>query len=248
MQEEKIESINQVVSAYFERNTKGDVVAAKELMPDFIKAGVFTKDEKKGLPIRKVLRALDEEKALNKIPQLHAERKDKNTFWYFLREGATYVSDAPNDTGLTKKQKTKKTDSESDEHYLITLCDELLNEIASRQHKFSFIFGDYHKDGKTRSALPIDAYYPELNLAIELVEPLGADSIDNPNRKTVSGITRTQQIANYADRKRNGLVAKGVNFIEIRYVSFDHTDENKLARDKGKDLKVLSELLKGFLK
>lgn len=248
MQDEKIESINQVILAYFEHGTKENFVAVKELMADFIKAGIFPKDEKKGLPIRKVLRALDEKNELNKIPALHAERKDKNTFWYFLREGFTYVSEAPNDTGVTRKQKTKTINSESDEHYLINLCDELLLESASRQHKFGFILGDYHKDGKTRSPLPVNAYYQEHNLVIELVAPLNADAVDHPNRKTTSGITRAQQRENYADRKRNGLLEKGVNFIAIKYASFDHTDENKLVRDKEKDLKVLSEELKSFLK
>ena len=46
-------------------------------MPALINAGVFTKDHKKGLPLRKILRKLDTENSLDKIPFVHAERKEK---------------------------------------------------------------------------------------------------------------------------------------------------------------------------
>lgn len=45
--------------------------------------GIFNKDYREGLPIRKVLRALDTENSLDKIPYVHAERKSKITNWYF---------------------------------------------------------------------------------------------------------------------------------------------------------------------
>ena len=56
---------------------------AKEFMPLFIENGIFNKDYREGLPIRKVLRALDTENSLDKIPYVHAERKSKITNWYF---------------------------------------------------------------------------------------------------------------------------------------------------------------------
>ena len=87
----KIKLINQVVNEYFEKNGVNEVVAAKDLMPDFIKAGVFTKDHKKGLPIRKVLRAIDEQNTLDQIPLAYPDRKEKNTVWYFLRTGSEFI-------------------------------------------------------------------------------------------------------------------------------------------------------------
>jgi hypothetical protein len=53
-------------------------------MPQFIKAGIFEKDHRNGLPIRQLLRDLDEIKALNKIPAIQPERKKVNTKWYFV--------------------------------------------------------------------------------------------------------------------------------------------------------------------
>ena len=84
--EEKIARINEVVTDYFENNPSVDKILAKDLMPEFIKAGIFIKDsEREGLPIRKLLRELDRNNELDKIPSLLPERKTKNTNWYFQR-------------------------------------------------------------------------------------------------------------------------------------------------------------------
>ena len=84
----KIESINRVIEAYFDKNTSLTIVPAKELMPAFIEAGIFTKDHKKGLPIRQILRELDRDKQLHLIPFVHPERKEKDTYWYFIPQNA----------------------------------------------------------------------------------------------------------------------------------------------------------------
>ncbi len=83
---DNITQINELIEEYFNTH-KVDCIAAKDMMPAFINAGIFTKDIKKGLPFRKVLRALDEENALDKIPFVHAERKEKSTYWYLVRKG-----------------------------------------------------------------------------------------------------------------------------------------------------------------
>lgn len=54
-----LNKINRVIESYFKKNTSLTIVPAKKLMPGFISAGIFTKDKKNGLPIRKILRALD---------------------------------------------------------------------------------------------------------------------------------------------------------------------------------------------
>jgi len=84
--EEKIARINEVVTDYFKNNLSVNKILAKDLMPEFIKAGIFNKDyERKGLPIRNLLRKLDNKNELNEIPSLLSERKTKNTHWYFQR-------------------------------------------------------------------------------------------------------------------------------------------------------------------
>lgn len=248
MQDERLVVINNVINDYFEKNQERNIVPAKELMPYFVIAGVFPKDVKKGLPIRKILRELDDQNALQKIPSLHVERKNKNTFWYFLREGSQFTDEQQMDSGLTKRQRAKINDATSDKHYLINLCDDLLDEKASRKHKFGFILADYHKAGRNRNILPVDAYYSENNIVLEFITPSDAATIDHSKRRTFSGITRAQQNANYAERRKKGVLAKGINFLEIPYDSFDQNDDNQLIRNQEKDLQKMRDLLKDFLK
>jgi hypothetical protein len=83
-QEEKIKLINEVVRSFFQVNKDIEKVLAKDLMPQFIKAGIFEKDHRNGLPIRQLLRDLDEIKAVDKITAIQPERKKVNTNWYFV--------------------------------------------------------------------------------------------------------------------------------------------------------------------
>lgn len=82
----KIEKINQVVDEYFANNPSVDKVQAKDLMPLFIKAGIFTQDQREGLHIRRVLRELDKDDKLDLMPCVYLERKNVNTNWYFVRK------------------------------------------------------------------------------------------------------------------------------------------------------------------
>ena len=80
----KIQRINQVLAEYFERNKNISRVPAMDMMDEFVKAGIFRSDsERAGLPIRKLLRELDENNQLDLIPYVVVERKAVNRSWYF---------------------------------------------------------------------------------------------------------------------------------------------------------------------
>lgn len=81
--EERISEINRVLLEYFEKHLNSEKIAAKEFMNLFIENGIFKKNNKDGLPIRQLLRELDKENQLNKIPYIYVERKKKNVNWYF---------------------------------------------------------------------------------------------------------------------------------------------------------------------
>ncbi len=83
---DKIAQINAVIKQYFASNPSISKIPAKDLMPEFIKAGVFAKDHRNGLPIRKVLRELDGINALHRIAYVLPEQKTKNAFWFFVRK------------------------------------------------------------------------------------------------------------------------------------------------------------------
>lgn len=246
---DNITQINELIEEYFNTH-KVDFIAAKDMMPAFINAGIFTKDIKKGLPFRKVLRALDEENALDKIPFVHAERKEKSTYWYLVRKGKQYAA-TEETTPISKKQLGINKRVNSDKNYVINLCDALLNDTAARQHRFPFILGDFHKDKKSRTKLPVAAYYQNLTLVIEYREKQHTEEVphlDKPEVKTVSGVSRGEQQKIYDQRRRDALLRKDIHLIEINYYAFEYDSQFNIIRNKEKDIEILQGLLKDYIK
>lgn len=249
---EKINEINNVIAAYFTLNKSVEIVPAKDLMPDFIKAGIFPKDENAGLPLRKVLRKLDSNCELNRIPSVIAERKKIITNWYFGRNLQPKVvpfekSNIPK-LSKTKPKLTGKR-NESDEHYIIGLCDELLNIKGSRQHYFDFLRGDLGKNG--RKKLPVDVYYETLNLVIEFNEQQHTKTVkifDKPGKLTVSGVNRGEQRKIYDKRKRDVLPKNNIKVIDLVYSDFLCDGKGKLIRDEVKDKVTIIKCIKTILK
>jgi hypothetical protein len=249
MSTNNIVQINEVIAEYFKTH-KEDWIAAKEIMPALINAGIFSKDHKKGLPLRKVLRELDKENSLDKIPFVHAERKEKNIYWYLVRKGAEYKSKEITVENSRKQLGIKKREN-SDENYILNLCDSILNEKASRQHTFPFLLGDFHKDKISRTKLPLDAYYKQLNLVIEYREKQHSEEVahfDKPEVKTVSGVSRGEQRKMYDQRRRDVLLRKNIGLIEINYYAFEYDSQMNIIRDKEKDIEIIKGILKDFIK
>ena len=247
MVSDNIAKINEIIAEYFNTH-KVDFIPAKNIMPAFIEAGIFTKDIKKGLPFRKILRELDKENALNKIPFVHAERKEKDTYWYLVREGKQYISEE--NTTISKKQLAIDKRVNNDENYIINLCNDLLKDTASRQHRFPFLLGDFHRDKKSRTKLPVDAYYQNLNLVLEyrIKQPEEIASLDKQTSKTISGVSLDEQRKIYNQRRKEVLLRKEINLIEINYYAFEYDSEFNIVRDKEKDTEILKGILSEFLK
>ncbi len=249
----KIEKINKVIEAYFNANASQTIVPVKELMSAFIEAGIFTKDIKKGLPIRLILRDLDASNQLNLIPFVHAERHGEHTYWYFIPANVT----VPN---VPYKQEKKKLENDAiatrlnnDETYVISLCDEVLALKANRQKRFDFLLGDLHKNGKTQTMLPVDAYYEELQLVVEYKEiqnyrPLAVieEKEDEEENEKVKSVSREEQRRIYDERRAKVLPENEISMIVISYSDFAYDDKNKIIRDKESDLKIVQTALKDF--
>lgn len=239
MNEDNLKKINEVIHHYFEANTSVDWIPVSSIMPDMIKAGIFTKDKKKGLPIRKVLRTLDQESILAKIPTVHAERRPENVYWYFVRAGKEYV---PKEliNPISKKKKSILNIENSDEFYLVNLCDELLEQKASRKHTFDTVVGNLHKRGKGRTKLPLDAYYKDLKLVIEFFRK--SDEVLDELEQA-----RITQIKRYNEIKKKAILKKNLRLLAINYASFEHDETNKIIRNTEEDKLILRGLLKAFL-
>lgn len=232
-QAEKIRIINDTLAEYFAKTNNPRKVPAKDLMPEFIRAGAFTTDNKGGLPIRRLLRDLDKSDKLSLIPYVLAERKDVNVSWYFIATG--FVQNVVNTEKVTNK-KVSNSRAESDEYYVISLCNEVLNAEASQQHRFDFLKGD------SGISLPVDAYYEHLNLVIEYHERQHTESIKFFNKKTtVSGVSRDEQRRIYDERRMTVLPRHGINVIVIDYSRFGTS--KKIKRNHDKDILIVKQIL-----
>jgi hypothetical protein len=247
-----IDKINTIIKSYFEHNaTTIMMVKAKDLMPHFIAAGIFRKDEKHGLPIREFLRDLDRAEELRSIPYVYAERIDKNTNWYFV-PSPTVISQiiAEKVSVPTKKEIALKKRLESDEAYVIDLCDTILGEKAERQKRFSFLLGDVHKDGITRTQLPVDAFYESIKLVVEYKEAQEIEANDDretQQTQTLNGISRTEQRKLYDERRAEELPKNGITLLTIAYSDFNCDNTNKIIRNIMLDMEMVKTKLKDFL-
>ena len=240
----KIAGINSVIKTYFDKHPGEIKIPAKDLMPHFIRDRIFPADHKRGLPIRNVLRELDNQNQLHLIPFILAERKQKNTKWFFVRYKEAPLSDYQ----VEKTPTAPKTYSRqnSDEYYVIDLCDQVLGQKGLRQYRFDFLLGDTGKNGK-RARLPVDVYYPSLNLVIEYREgqhtnPVG--HFDKPHIKTISGVHRGEQRKIYDKRRREVLPRNGIRLVEISYHIFSCDNRNRIIRNSKKDLAIIEDFLK----
>lgn len=124
----------------------------------------------------------------------------------------------------------------SDEYYVIDLCDEILGRKASRQHRFDFLRGD------TGVRLPVDVYYPELNVVVEYYESQHTESTPLfDNKETVSGVSRGVQRRIYDQRRKEVLPKHGIKVIVIYYTDLGIT--KKLIRNHDRDLKIIRDIL-----
>lgn len=133
---------------------------------------------------------------------------------------------------------TTKSRTNSDESYIIDLCDEVLKQLAIRQHRFSFLKGD------SGTRLPVDSYYPELNLVIEFKEKQHTEEVNFfDRRQTVSGVGRGEQRKIYDQRRRDVLPEHGITLLELDYSYFQHSSNKKLIRNREADLIVILQKL-----
>jgi hypothetical protein len=134
----------------------------------------------------------------------------------------------------------------SDESYIIDLCDSFLGQKASRQHTFDFLRGDPGEKSLGKK-LPVDAYYDSLKLVVEFAERQHTEEVkffDKPDRMTVSGVNRGEQRKLYDQRRHQELPSHGIRIVTFGYDEFQHDWKKKLLRIQEQDVQVISSKLK----
>jgi hypothetical protein len=76
--------IKRCVKEFFDAHNRS-IIEAKELMPLFIKKGIFNSNPQNGILIRDFLRHLEKEKYLNLIPQAFYKQNITNKTWFFIK-------------------------------------------------------------------------------------------------------------------------------------------------------------------
>jgi len=127
------------------------------------------------------------------------------------------------------------------------LCDEVLGELALREHRFDWLRGDPSKDGKAR-ALPVDAYYPRHGLVVEYRERQHVEPVphfDKPHVMTVSGVHRREQRRIYDLRREREIPKHGLRLVIIPFEALDVDARGRLRRSRDTDIAVIRTLLEG---
>ncbi|MFG2960402.1 hypothetical protein ACGF5O_42620 [Streptomyces sp. NPDC048291] len=138
------------------------------------------------------------------------------------------------------------TRGDSDEAYVVGLCNRVLGERALTQHTFDWLRGDPGVGGR-RARLPVDAYWPGHQLVVEyreLQHDRPTPHFDKPDRLTVSGVHRGEQRALYDARRETEIPAHGLRLVVIRPADLDADGRGRLRRrDQESDLGALEKIL-----
>ena len=137
--------------------------------------------------------------------------------------------------------------ADSDEHYVLDLCDEVLGEAGLRQHRFAWLAGDPSpKTGRT-VALPVDGYWPDNNVVVEFYERQHSEAVpffDKPDRITVSGVPRGEQRALYDERRRQLIPQHGIRLVIVTLDEFE-SRRGKIVRSRERDRAAVAAILNG---
>ncbi|MGC5004780.1 hypothetical protein [Streptomyces sp. DT203] len=134
---------------------------------------------------------------------------------------------------------------DSDEAYVLDLCDEVLGATGERQHRFDWLLGDPGANGR-RVRLPVDAYWLGHGVVVEYRE-LQHDQpmahFDKPDILTVSGVHRGEQRALYDARRDTLIPQNGLRLVVIRPADLDGDSRGRLRRSRDADLATVRRIL-----
>lgn len=110
--------------------------------------------------------------------------------------------------------------AKENERYVLALCDEALGLTGDQQRTFDWLLGDLSEKTGKRKPLPVDAFYPTLDLVVEFHEKQHTEAVahfDKPDVLTVSGVHRGIQRRLYDERRQELVPAHGLSLaIHVR--------------------------------
>lgn len=132
---------------------------------------------------------------------------------------------------------------DSDEHYIIELCDQVLGLSASRQHKFEWLRGDFSQRLGRHALLPVDAYYESIGVVVEFAERQHSEPVKLfDSRDTISGVSRGLQRRLYDERRADLIPRHGIQLIVIPASAFE-LKRHRIVRRPDLDREVVRSYL-----
>ncbi|HMN40420.1 MAG TPA: hypothetical protein PKE29_06205 [Phycisphaerales bacterium] len=129
--------------------------------------------------------------------------------------------------------------ADSDEHYVLDLCDEVIGVRGERQATFLWLVGDVSPTTGRARKLPVDGYWPALRLVVEFQEKQHTEAVALFDRRaTLSGVPRGEQRRLYDQRKVEILPQHGIRVVVIHKSEFT-TKADKIVRDHEHDIAVV---------
>lgn len=133
--------------------------------------------------------------------------------------------------------------ADSDEHYVLDLCDEVFGVAGRRQARFDWLRGDPSARLPRGMTLPVDGYWQSLGLVVEFQEEQHSQPSPFFNRRqTVSGVGRGEQRRRYDERKRTLIPQRGLRLVVIEKSEF-MVKSRRIDRDRSRDLEVVRHYL-----
>lgn len=133
--------------------------------------------------------------------------------------------------------------AESDEHYVLDLCDEFLGVIGLRQARFDWLRGDVSPSSGRSVRLPVDGYWSANELVVEFQEKQHTESVPIFDRRaTVSGVPRGEQRRLYDRRKAELIPVHGLRLVVIHKSEFE-VRRDRIVRDRDRDTAVVRRRL-----
>ena len=125
--------------------------------------------------------------------------------------------------------------ADSDEYYVLDLCDRVLGVRGCRQATFDWLRGDPSPARPRGTKLPVDGYWPEKGLIVEFQEVQHTRPTPFFDRRlTVSGVGRGEQRRLYDQRKARLIPEQGLRLVVIHKAAFV-VRSARIVRDHGRD-------------
>uniref|UniRef100_UPI00404925EF hypothetical protein n=1 Tax=Flavobacterium sp. TaxID=239 RepID=UPI00404925EF len=221
----KTTQINIVLKEYFELNKNVQKVPVAFMMPYFVLAGIYKKDDSKGTSIKNLLRNLEAKQALKTIPFAKSYKGKVYTKWYFVR--ADYKPEA---NQIAKKPEIKIPHRETDAFYILALCNKILKSKCEKLKNFEFPKPSESLDVKIEK-VKVEGYFEAYQLAIVYQDKMYFD------------LLKAHKIKKHEEAKFEAI---GLKLLEISFKKFPHNASGNLKRNIREDLEIVRNLLAPF--